>query len=151
MKQAPIQWDEIRKRLQANEDSLRGRSTENPNVSKPFFVNERPTSQGACGEKARCQGIPALIFRLAQERYAIALKELAEVLPFTGCAQVPGGSPQFLGVINLRGELRPVIDLAWVLSGGPFDRFRSGPGPAPSSRVESRRGRGSARNLLPKN
>jgi purine-binding chemotaxis protein CheW len=62
-------------------------------------------------------GIPALIFRLALERYAIPLQELAEVQLFKGCTQVPGSSSQFLGVINLRGELRPVIDLSRVLSG----------------------------------
>jgi len=37
------------------------------------------------------------------------------VLPFAPCAPVPGAPPQFLGVINLRGELRAVVDLARLL------------------------------------
>ena len=56
-------------------------------------------------------GLPVLVFRLAQEQYAIELKELAEVIPFAHCTPVPGASTQFLGVINVRGELRAVLDL----------------------------------------
>jgi purine-binding chemotaxis protein CheW len=59
-----------------------------------------------------------LIFTVAGERYALPLQELAEVLPFQGCTPVPGSSPSILGVMNLRGEIRPLIDLACVLSAG---------------------------------
>ena len=62
-------------------------------------------------------GLPVLICRLGSERYAIELKELAEVVPFRDCTPVPGGSPVFLGVINLRAVLRPVVDLHRVLAG----------------------------------
>jgi chemotaxis signal transduction protein len=70
-------------------------------------------------EKSASSGSTALIFRLARERYAIELDELAEVVLFRGCTQVPGTSANFLGVINLRGEIRPVIDLGAVLSENP--------------------------------
>ena len=91
-----------------------------PNISRAVFHQRAvQLAKAHAGKKPASRGIPALIFRLGQERYAIALKELAEVLPFQGCTQVPGASPQFLGVINLRGELRPVINLARVLSGSP--------------------------------
>ena len=120
MKQGSIQWEEVRRRVQANEDSLRRSLSESPERIKAVF-RQRALQLGKehVDKKPAAKGIPALVFRLAQERYAIALKELAEVLPFQGCTQVPGTSPQFLGVINLRGELRPVIDLARVLSGSP--------------------------------
>lgn len=57
-----------------------------------------------------------MIFTVAGERYALPLQELAEVLPVQGCTPVPGSSPSILGVVNLRGEIRPLIDLARVLS-----------------------------------
>ena len=37
------------------------------------------------------------------------------MLSFARCARVPGASPWFLGVINLRGELRPIVDLGRLL------------------------------------
>jgi chemotaxis signal transduction protein len=43
------------------------------------------------------------------------MNELAEVLPFARCVAVPGTSRQFMGVINVRGELRAVLDLGHVL------------------------------------
>jgi len=64
---------------------------------------------------------PALVICTNGERYAIELKELAEVLAFRDCTAVPGAPPTLRGVINLRGELRPVIDLGIVLSGKPSD------------------------------
>ncbi|HYA16487.1 MAG TPA: chemotaxis protein CheW [Bryobacteraceae bacterium] len=69
--------------------------------------------------KPASPGIPALVFRLSEERYAVALRDLAEVLPFERCAPVPGSPPHFRGVINLRGELRPVVDLARLVAGTP--------------------------------
>src|SRR5258708_19950134 len=44
------------------------------------------------------------------------LAEVSEALPFGGWARAPGSPPQFRGVMNLRGELRPVLDLAVLLS-----------------------------------
>ena len=69
----------------------------------------------AAGSGPSPLGLPVLIFRLAQELYAIELEEVAETLPFERCTPVPGSPPQFLGVINLRGEapggagLRPPV------------------------------------------
>jgi purine-binding chemotaxis protein CheW len=118
MKRAAIQWDEVRRRLERNEDSLKKTLSETPERIKTVFRQRAvQLAKRQAGNTHTSEGLPALIFRLAQERYAIALKELSEVLPFRGCTQVPGTSPELLGVINLRGELRPVIDLARVLSG----------------------------------
>jgi chemotaxis signal transduction protein len=125
MKRAAIQWDQARKQVQASEDSLRRALSESPGRIKAVFRRRAVQLASEHAEKKPvAPGIPALIVRVTQagvrqERYAIALKDLAEVLPFQGCTQIPGASRQFSGVINLRGDLRPVIDLAWVLSGSP--------------------------------
>jgi purine-binding chemotaxis protein CheW len=60
--------------------------------------------------------LPVLVFRLGQERYAVELKEVSEVLPFAHCTPVPGAPPSFFGVIGLRGELRSVVDLGHLLT-----------------------------------
>ena len=119
-KRPAIQWDEVRKRVKANEESLRRTLSESPERIKTVFRQRAAKLASEHAEKKPvARGVPALIVLVARERYAIALKDLAEVLPFQGCSPIPGASRQFLGVIDLRGDLRPVVDLAWVLSGSP--------------------------------
>ena len=118
MKPASIKWEEVRSRLRASENSLRESLSESPERTKAVLRQRAvQLAKSHAATKAGSRAIPVLIFRLAQERYAIALKELSEVLPFHGCTRVPGTSPEFLGVCSVRGELRPVIDLARLLSG----------------------------------
>jgi len=120
VKRAFVKWDEVRRRLQTSEDSLRDALSESPErIETVFRQRAVQLAKPTAATKSVSSGIPALIFRLAHERYAIALKDLAEVLSFHGCTRVPGARAQFLGVINVRGELRPVIDLGHVLSGLP--------------------------------
>lgn len=55
--------------------------------------------------------VDLLVFELAQERYALALDHVREVCPLAALVPVPC-TPRFvLGIINLRGEICPVIDL----------------------------------------
>lgn len=53
-----------------------------------------------------------LTFRIGQEYFGLELEQTREILEYTGVTEVPL-MPNFLsGVINLRGEMVPVIDLA---------------------------------------
>ena len=53
-----------------------------------------------------------LTFRIGSELFGIELEQTREILEYTGVTEVPL-MPKFLsGVINLRGEMVPVIDLA---------------------------------------
>ena len=49
-------------------------------------------------------------FKLAGETYGINVMRVQEVLRYTEIAPVPGASPHVLGIINLRGNVVPVID-----------------------------------------
>jgi purine-binding chemotaxis protein CheW len=105
-------------RLQANETAL-----ESAGGADRMRAVLRARAAALANEQSRhplAPGVPALICRLGPDRYAIELRSLAEVLPRTKCIAVPGGRPEFLGIFNLRGELRPVVDLARVL-GYPSD------------------------------
>jgi chemotaxis signal transduction protein len=125
MRRSFIAWDEVRTRLQADEKAAREVFAESPERIKTVFHQRAiRLARAPARNKPVSRGFPALIFSVAQEQYAIELKDLAEVLPFQGCTPVPGSSPDFPGVINLRGELRPVIDLGQVLCGTPS----TGPG-----------------------
>ena len=53
-----------------------------------------------------------LTFRIGDENYGLELSQTREIIEYSGITEVPL-MPNFLrGVINLRGEVVPVIDLA---------------------------------------
>ncbi|MBS1230785.1 MAG: signal transduction chemotaxis protein [Proteobacteria bacterium] len=57
-------------------------------------------------------GQPYLAFRLAGEVYAIDILRIREIIEYTPPTTVPMMPPSLRGVINLRGAVVPVIDLA---------------------------------------
>lgn len=51
-------------------------------------------------------------FRLGGEDYAVRILRVKEIIAFSPVTPVPGMPPAVLGVINLRGKVVPVVDLA---------------------------------------
>lgn len=87
-------------------------------------LSERPVT-AAAGQNE----IPVLILALSKERYAIDLPDVVEVLAPVRPTPVPGIAAVFAGVINVHGEIRPVLDLRRLL-GMPapaVERADSGP------------------------
>jgi purine-binding chemotaxis protein CheW len=116
MKRAGVDWEAVRSRLRASEGALEEALTESPErIDAAYRQRAIRLAEGQAGQRSASAGLPVLIFTLAQERYAIELQEVAETLPFAHCTPVPGAPPQFRGVINLRGELRAVLDLGRLL------------------------------------
>jgi purine-binding chemotaxis protein CheW len=67
----------------------------------------RPENQhDALGES-----IDVVEFRLAQENYAIERRWVSEVYPLKQLATLPCAPPFLPGLINVRGQILPVIDL----------------------------------------
>lgn len=81
---------------------------------------ERPVS-GEAGQRA----FPVLVLAVAKERYGIDLPDVAEVLPPVHPTPVPGAPAVFAGVINVHGEIRPVIDLRRLLGLEPAGECRA--------------------------
>lgn len=69
-------------------------------------LSERPISAGPAQN-----AFPVLVLGMGKERYGIDLPDVAEVLPLLRPTPVPGAPAVFAGVINVHGEIRPVIDL----------------------------------------
>jgi purine-binding chemotaxis protein CheW len=62
-----------------------------------------------------------LTFRIGEEHYGLDLSQTREIIEYSGITSVPL-MPNFLrGVINLRGDVVPVIDLAVRLGRAPID------------------------------
>ncbi len=117
MNQAKINWNVVRERLRASELALEAALTpDSERIEKVYRQRAARLASVEMNREPASPGLSALVFRLGQERYAIEMSELAEVLPLARCVPVPGASREFLGVINLRGELRAVLDLGHVLA-----------------------------------
>jgi chemotaxis signal transduction protein len=56
-----------------------------------------------------------LVFSLGQDRYGIDLAALVAVFPLSQCTPVPIAPQELLGMINVGGEIRCVIDAACLL------------------------------------
>jgi len=78
--------------------------------------------------KQHAQGLPrqeviqkiwrGIAFRIGQTRLVTALNDIQEVLVCpTILAKVPGAKPWIRGIANVRGQLRPVVDLQACLGG----------------------------------
>ncbi|HYO60132.1 chemotaxis protein CheW [Archangium sp.] len=51
-------------------------------------------------------------FRLGEEDYAVPILRVKEIIAYSPVTHVPGMPAVVLGVINLRGKVVPVVDLA---------------------------------------
>lgn len=79
----------------------------------------------ATSKQKKSQAVAAskqfLTFRIAHEHYGLELSQTREIIEYSGITEVPL-MPSFLrGVINLRGEVVPVIDLAVRLGRKPIE------------------------------
>jgi purine-binding chemotaxis protein CheW len=111
-----IDWETVRSRLRTGEHILEEALAESPErINAAYHRRAIRLAEAPIEQQFISAGLSVLVFRLGQERYAIEMREVAETLPFTRCTPVPGAPPQFRGVINLRGELRAVLDLGRLL------------------------------------
>jgi purine-binding chemotaxis protein CheW len=75
-------------------------------VTRPAALARRPPPSAA--EGAPCE---LCAFRVADEEYAIDLRRIREILPAPALTRVPHAPPGIDGVMELRGEVVPVVDV----------------------------------------
>ena len=108
----PTNWDEIRRRIDAVSTAIDQGSAQSPAEEK--LILKKRAQELALEPKAAetaADTLEAVEFELASEHYALALAQVREVSLLKELTQVPCTPPFVLGIINLRGELRTVIDL----------------------------------------
>ncbi len=71
----------------------------------------------AFAERSRTATVPTdtsllLTFRLGADLYAFDASHVTGIVRLTRWTPLPGGPPELLGIVNLRGEVRSVVDLA---------------------------------------
>src|SRR5438552_2197518 len=60
-----------------------------------------------------------LLFQLGKDRYALDIRQVAEVLPLVEVKQIPHTLPAVVGAFNYRGTSIPLIDLNELALGRP--------------------------------
>jgi len=77
-------------------------------------------------EEVEEDGRPFVTFRLGTESFGIALHEVEEIVELPTVTKVPDGPDYVLGVICLRDQVMPLIDLSEILSidQGQTERLR---------------------------
>jgi chemotaxis signal transduction protein len=64
----------------------------------------------------------ALVLTIGDDRYSLDLHDVREVVPEPVLTPLPGAPRGVLGVINLRGDVVPVLDTAHLLGLGTLAR-----------------------------
>lgn len=112
-----LDWTELKERLERSrahladprdDHSARGRAVLRMRA-------ERLARRGR-EKNAEVRHLPVLTFRVRGETYAMDLGGLVEAATAVRCTPLPGAPPELVGVTNLRGEIRPVLDAAVLLN-----------------------------------
>lgn len=110
-----IDWDQVREKLKANQEAMDQLFSSGEEKNKLVFAERAERMAARLRNNLVTDTLTVMTFQLGQERYALPLSDLAEILPFADCTTIPGCPAELTGVISVRGEIRCVIDLAMVL------------------------------------
>ena len=109
---APADLAEIRRRIEAVHAGIdRGFAPSAEEERHLLKTRAQALAHTSGGDAAEGDTLDAVEFELAGETYAIPLTQVREVGPLHDLTPVPGTPGFVLGIINLRGEIRTVIDL----------------------------------------
>jgi chemotaxis signal transduction protein len=122
-----INWQEVKQRLHESQQALEKAMQVHPERLQEEYRRraEELAQRGRQGSDS-ARGLRVLVFWLGNERLAFVFSDVAELLPFSLCTPVPGGPPQLLGVTNIHGEIRSVVDLGRLLELPEGDSSTSG-------------------------
>lgn len=126
MSAARFDWEAARARVERFRDALDQAAGESFEKRERIFQERAERLARAEGHGAASAAYAVIVFRMGVERYALPLSSLSEVLPEHACAAVPGAPERLAGVIQVRGEIRPVLDLARLLEIGPLEEGAGG-------------------------
>jgi len=95
-----------------------------------WLARAKRLSHRARLDRAAQDALPVVVLGIGKERYGVDLTDVAEVFSPLRPTRVPGTAAVFAGVINVHGEIRPVIDLKRLLGIDPVTDTVQKAGPA---------------------
>ena len=75
------------------------------------------TNEDSGRTAAAAGGGEYLTFILGQEHYGIDILQVREIRSYEKTTRIAGAASHFLGVLNLRGAIIPIVDLRQLLAG----------------------------------
>lgn len=110
-----IDWDAVKRRLAEGEAAVERSLNPDPARMRALLRQRAQRLAARRLDERPEPTIQVLGFQLGDERCAVELTAVSEVKPFRRCTPVPGLVSEVLGVVNLRGHIRPVVDLGRVV------------------------------------
>ncbi len=109
---AYIDWDGIRRRIEAAGAAIDQGATLSAEAEKALLKQRaKQCAAEPAAETAAQETIEVLAFALGEEQHAFELRWVHEVCPMRELTRVPCTPAYVAGIINLRGEIRTVLDL----------------------------------------
>lgn len=107
-----IDWREIERRLEASHVAIERIWAPTAEDTLRILTERAQTlAREAVPAQVRDAAVEVIEFLLAHERYAVESAYVREVYPLEELASLPCTPTFVLGIINLRGEILPVIDI----------------------------------------
>ncbi len=66
----------------------------------------------------RHEEIQLVVFRVGREEYGLDIRDVREIIKMQQITEIPNAPPFVEGVINLRGQITPVVDMRRRLGSG---------------------------------
>jgi len=107
-----VDWSELHRRLEAAQAAWERGLAPTPEAEKRI-LRQRAQALAREAEESSTTGeyLEVVEFLLAYERYGIESSYVREVYPLKDLTPLPGTPPFVLGIINVRGQLLPLIDI----------------------------------------
>lgn len=111
-----IDWDSIKRKVRAAQVSLEESSEVDEARLRQLFRQraERLATRGS-RDQSKSETTAVLTFKMSNETYGIPLRDIAQVFPNKDVTRVPGSAAELVGVANLQGDVRSVLDLGRLL------------------------------------
>lgn len=111
-KKAPIDWDELRARMESSRAALEHGFKLSPEKRENILKDRAARLAVEPEKKAGAEEyIEVVEFFLAHERYAVSSESVREIYPLNELTPLPC-TPRFvLGIVNVRGQILSVIDI----------------------------------------
>jgi purine-binding chemotaxis protein CheW len=111
----PVNWNEIRSRVEAAGQTLSGGANATPERVRAVLEERARALARPVGAPPPADRLEVLTFGLAKERYAIESRYVVEVFRLKELSSLPGAERPVFGVTTWRGELLPILDLRATL------------------------------------
>ena len=106
-----VDWSEVYQKLKENEGSFL-RNADPDGDERKIILKKRADSiaKEVNGKIEDREKLEVLAFKIESESYAIEVSYINKVYMLKDLTSLPGISPYIIGIINVRGQIVPVID-----------------------------------------